>query len=360
MPEIWLNYGVTDVVLDIRAENLGQQIKNTGKTLTDEEISSKLNYLDISKPLEIAVLQNSNSIKKFLTKLFEKCEEKSVQLPRIMAEKKLVNFVKEGLPEGSVVTEFDIDDIPNSNLVFLDEIEFDGLFGFETVSTKLLKKFGKDEMLSAYEKRKGNLPTPGINAESFNIANKFADNFEIIAIEINSNSEGIVDISIEHPSKTSPILESFTSSAKQEIDKQRTLIISSGKSGSNNTFSKSLTSIWNCNEAVRDDGLAILIGECSDGIGSEAVQQYIDGRLTLERLKHPSKYFQGMEDLLYLTEIQKRINIGLVSVLPQFYVKKLNIKSFGGIKQVMDYIIKSQGVNQKVSVVSDGYRILLR
>ena len=32
MPEIWLNYGVTDVVLDIKAENLGHQIKNTGKT----------------------------------------------------------------------------------------------------------------------------------------------------------------------------------------------------------------------------------------------------------------------------------------------------------------------------------------
>lgn len=360
MPEIWLNYGPTDVVLDIRAENLGEQIKNTGKTLTNEEISSKLDSLDLSKPLEIAVLQNSDSITKILTKIFDKCEEKSIKLPSIMAEKNLINSVKEGLPEGSVVTEFNIDDVPNSNLVFLDEIEFDGLFGFETVSTKLLKKFGKEEMLLAYEKRKGNLPTPGKLGESFDIANKFTDNFEITAIEINSNSNGISDFSIEHPSKMSSILESFNSSSKKEIGKQRTLIISSGKHGSNTTFSKSLTSIWNCNEAVRDDGLAILIGECSDGIGSEAIQQYIDGRLTLERLNHPSKYIQGMEDLLYLTEIQKRINIGLVSVLPQFYAKKLNIKPFEGIKQVMDNIIKSQGANQKVSVISDGYRLLLR
>ena len=31
MPEIWLNYGITDVVLDIRAENLEQKI--TGKAV---------------------------------------------------------------------------------------------------------------------------------------------------------------------------------------------------------------------------------------------------------------------------------------------------------------------------------------
>ena len=31
MPEIWLNYGITDVVLDIRAENLEQKIDSEGE-----------------------------------------------------------------------------------------------------------------------------------------------------------------------------------------------------------------------------------------------------------------------------------------------------------------------------------------
>ena len=38
MPEIWLNYGSTDVVLDIKAENLEEKIGTDGKTLTDSEI----------------------------------------------------------------------------------------------------------------------------------------------------------------------------------------------------------------------------------------------------------------------------------------------------------------------------------
>ena len=38
MPEIWLNYGITDVVLDIKAENLEQKIDSDGKILDDSEI----------------------------------------------------------------------------------------------------------------------------------------------------------------------------------------------------------------------------------------------------------------------------------------------------------------------------------
>ena len=64
MPEIWLNYGANEVVLDIKAENLEQKIDAEGKTLSDSEIESKLESLDISKPTELVILNTSESIKK--------------------------------------------------------------------------------------------------------------------------------------------------------------------------------------------------------------------------------------------------------------------------------------------------------
>ena len=64
MPEIWLNYGKTEVALDIKAENLEQKIDVEGKTLSDSEIESKLDALDISKPIELVVLNTSKSVKK--------------------------------------------------------------------------------------------------------------------------------------------------------------------------------------------------------------------------------------------------------------------------------------------------------
>jgi hypothetical protein len=359
MPEIWLNYGATNVVLDIRAENLDQQLESKGNFLNDLEIGEKLDGLDISKPIELVVLNNSNSVKRTIKAIFEKFEQKSVQKPRILTDKKMVNLIKEYLPEGSSVAEFS-DEISNSSLVFVGEMEFDGLFGFETIATRLIKKFGKESMLSAYEKRKENLPVPGQETENIKIAQNFADGFEITAIEIAANSKGIVDLSVGHPTSTMSISKSLLASAENTVEKHRTLMISTGKDTSNDTLGRSLTTLWNCNKAIKDNGLGILLAECTNGIGSEAIQQYLEGRMSLERLKKPAKYVNGMEDLLFLTEIQKRFQVGMVSILPEFYLKKLNIISFAGIKRAMDHILKIQGIRQKVAVVSDGARILLK
>ncbi len=363
MPEIWLNYGLTDVVLDIKAENLEQKIDSEGKTLDDSVINEKLaTTLDLSKPLELVVLHNSKSILKIISSLFTLCEQKSKPFPKILTDKRILNLVKSGLPEGSSINEFNVDTgISNANLVFLAEIEFNGLFGYETIATRLIKKFGQESMLSAYAKRHGNLPTPGQYPESLTEAKKFADNFEIQGIEIIANSEGIVDFSIGHPSETAASsTKIFESHSIKDVGQHKTLVISTGKDSSNDTLGNSLSSLWNCSNAIKKDGLAILVAECKGGLGSDTLQQYVENRLTIEQLRNPSKYINGMEDLLYLSEIQKNFQIGLVSILPEFYAKKLNMISMQGIKYSMDYILKTQGSRQKVAVITDGARLLLR
>ena len=42
MPEIWLNYGKNEVVLDIMAENLDEQIKFEQPVIDDSEINENL------------------------------------------------------------------------------------------------------------------------------------------------------------------------------------------------------------------------------------------------------------------------------------------------------------------------------
>jgi len=361
MPEIWLNYGITDVVLDIKAENLEQKIDSEGKILDDSAINEKLNSLDLSKPMELVVLHNSKSILRIISSLFSLCEQKSKPFPKILTDKKILNLVKSGLPEGSSINEFEDDvGISNSNLVFMGEMEFNGLFGYETISTRLIKKFGQESMLTAYSKRQGNLPTPGQYSESLTEAKKFSDNFEIQGIEIIANSEGIIDFSIGHPSETISSTKILESNSIKDVGEHKTMVISTGKDASNDSLSNSLSSLWNCSNAIKKDGLTILVAECKSGLGSDAIQQYIEDRLTLEQLRNPTKYIYGMEDLLFLSEIQKKFQIGLVSILPEFYAKKLNMVSLAGIKYSMDYILKTQGARQKVAVVTDGARLLLR
>ena len=126
------------------------------------------------------------------------------------------------------------------------------------------------------------------------------------------------------------------------------------------TLGKSLSSLWNCYDAIKNDGMAILLGECKNGMGSEAIQQFIEGRLNPDKIRNPAKYIDGMEDLLFLSEIQKKFQVALVSILPELYAKRLNMISLNSTKQAMDYILKTQGARQKVEVISDGTRLLLR
>ena len=71
MPEIWLNYGQNEVVLDIQQENLNEKPSDENKLLEDSKIDEKLNTLDISKPVEIAILNYTDSVQQILTKIFK-------------------------------------------------------------------------------------------------------------------------------------------------------------------------------------------------------------------------------------------------------------------------------------------------
>lgn len=358
MPEIWLNYGLTDVVLDIKAENLDQKIEYSGPILDDTILSERLDAIDLSKPLDLVVLNYTAAVQKTLLLIYDKCAQKSVPKPKIFADKQIMNLVRSGLPQDGQVLAFDGMEKANPDLVFVGEMEFDGLFGFDAVCTRLLRRFGKDRMLSAYEKRQGNLPNSGEQTQSISTAKDFADSFDVLAVELVAHQGGIADVAVGHPSNTLSISGTLRTFSKK-VEKHRTLLISTGKDASNDTFGRSLGSLWNCYRAIRDDGLAMLVGECRAGIGSEAIRQFIEGRMSIERLQKPAKYVDGMEDLLYLSEIQKKIQIGLVSILPELYLKKLGILSFDGVKETLEYVLKHQGARQKISLVPDGARILL-
>lgn len=361
MPEIWLNYGSTDIVLDIKAENLERQVVASGSNLIDSEIALKLQQLDLTKPTEFVILDNTKAVQKVISLILEICNQKSLPKPKILVDRSNLNITKNIFSDSSIsISAFDNSQI-NANLIFIGEIEFDGLFGYNTISSKLLRRFGKEQMLEAYRKRNGNLPNSGEDLATIDIAKKFTDGFEISALEIVANSSGVVDMSIGHPSHTMGLSKSLMSIARNEIGKQKILVVSTGRESSNYTFRKSLSSLWNCTSAVKEEGTVILLAECKNGLDSNSIQQFIEGEMSLDRLKDPAKYVDGMEDLLYLMEVQKTFKIGIVSTLPHYYTKnKLTMIPFNGTREAMEHVFKIYGDKQKVSVILDGSCVLLR
>ena len=358
MPEIWLNYGSTNAILDIKAENLGQEIKVESNILDDSAIKDRLDALDISKPFEIAVLNNTSMVHKIIKTIFAKCEEKSVPIPKVFTNRDEIMMLKKSLPEGSMVSEFTNSQEIQTNLIFVAETELDGLLGFETVSSRLVKKYGKDIMKEIFNKRSNNRPAPGKTNSSAHAIKKFTDEFEISSIEITSTQNGIVGIHVGHPSSID-ILSNYTKIITKKIDSSQIVISSTGKYASNDTLDRSLQTIWNCSRAVQDDGLLILTGESSRGLGSRALQHFVEKRLDINDLKRTEGYIDGLENLFYLQEEQKRIKIGLISILPESYTKSLEIIPFDGIKYATEYILSDYGQKQKISIIPDGARILL-
>lgn len=362
MPEIWLSYGSTEVVLDIKAENLEKQVVSEGNNLSDSEVASRLQSVDLAKPTEIVILETTKAVHKAVALLLDACTQRSLPKPKILVDKSNLHLAKNMFSDPTIsISEFENSQLTNANLMFVGEMEFDGLFGFDTVATKLLRRFGREQMLEAYEKKNGSLPHPGEDLPTMDVAKKFTDGFEISSLEVAANSTGIVDIAAGHPAATMAISKSLLSTASSEAGKHRILFVSTGKETSNETLSRSLSSLWNCAGAVKEEGLAILLAECKNGLGSEALLQYVEGRMSLDRLRNPAKYVDGMENLLFLTELQKQFNIGLVSILPAHYTKeKLGLTTFGGTKESMEYVLKTYGERQKAVIVSDGSRVLLR
>ena len=372
MPEIWLNYGAADVVLDVKAENLGATVgledgKGMDGGLADEKLSELVE--PGGEPLELAVLHDTPAVRQVAERLFAMCERKSAPRPRVLADGAAARGGP-AFPGGAAAGEIGGGEgggaLPEGRLVFLAEMEMDGLFGYETVASRLLRRFGGGEyMLAAYAKRAGNAPAPGAAVPSLDEAASFAGRFEVRCVEALGGPGGLAGLAVGHPSETASLRTEMEASAVRDAGRHRAVVISTGKEASSSTLSRALNSLWSCQGAVdasKGGGIAVLLAESGGGLGSAALRARAEGwEDGLGGLESPARYTDGMEDLLFLRDAAGRgFQIGLVSALPEFYAKGLGMVPLGGARRAMDHILRTMGQRQKVAVVADGARLLLR
>ena len=379
VPEIWLNYGSSDVVVDVRAENLGETITGgQADALEGEALEKEIDgMIDLSAPSEMAVLHSTPAVHRLLNAVLDMCSRRSVAPPRIVADRWVAAPLRAALTEGARVESGAVPAVPGGGgggeggdagagrtAYFVAEAELDGLFGYETVASRLARRFGRDEaMLAAYAKRRGPAPAPGEDSDAAGEARQFADRFEVRAVDIVAGPAGISHVRAGHPSETSkevPRLLEAAAVRDGAAGRHRSLIASTGKAASNDTLVRSLSSLWNCRAAVPKGGLVVLLAECGRGTGAEALQRFVEGRLDVSDLRRPSRYIDGMEALLFLEEAKRDIQVGIVSVMPDLYTKRLGLVPLAGARAALDYTLSTMGQRHKVSVLPDAARSLLR
>lgn len=356
MPEIWLGYGSTDVVLDIKQENLLYCYPELN-LLSDENIKDTLADIKFSKKTLIFPLSSSKWIKKIISFLIEINKTDSTKEIEIGTFSEYFLQIKNQFDDNIRIFQMDknvfYEYIKNfDNVIFISQIGYEPLFGFSVTPSMLVRNCVDglmDEIFHSYEIIS---PNPGQIGDPLKIALEFYDKLGLYSIEILSNQYGISRLYCGFDStfiKSS--VSNFKSSTNFNLAEQKSLIVSSGVEPENHsTLTNSLYSLWNSIKILKNQGMAVLLAENSHGIGDGALTMYLEGKLNLSQIKKIN-YVNGLEHLVYLENLKNEYYLGLVSSIPFHYTKtKLGLTTFNNVKEVLQNMLTRYGKSNKIAI----------
>lgn len=375
MPEIWLKYGTTNVVLDIKFENLLSHISSNFQSIPQQEIMDIIRSIRLTDNTLILALSESKAAAKVAMMLTETAHMQgfpsiTIDVPTKFAgafRTDLTTIAGRGDPVS--INRIDYESLEErmkkfQKTVVISNVAYDPLFGFAGAPTRLLRNLYTDEMTEAFKARRENKPLPGIEDRPLKIAMSATESIQAstTSIELVVSSTGIAGIHV------GSIVEAFNKAIEQlksisvaEIEPAKCAIISaSNESNKHSTLTDSLNSLWNSMHAIKEGGSAILLAENREGVGGGALQMFIEGRLKIDQL-YQIPYIAGLEHLIYMEEMRKKYELGLVSTIPYYYSKiKLGFTTYEGAKNILDKLVERHGKNFKSIILSDPDIILLK
>jgi hypothetical protein len=370
MPEIWLRYGTTDVVLDIKFENIANQIFSSFQvSLDQEDIKTAITSgIPITDKMLILGLSASKAAAKTITMLAQEAHTKglsfTIDVPHKISSTLRANLTDiETIPVNRIDYQSLNDRMAKfQNTVIVSSVAYDPLFGFSGAPTALLRNLLADQMAVAFNARKDNRPAPGIEGNPLKVATSAVESIPALSIELVADGDNVRGI------HTGGIKEAFDKAIEQlqsistiETELVKCAIISaSDEPSSHSTLATALNSLWNSIHIIKEGGTAILLAEARGGIGGGALQMSIEGKLKQEQL-HLSPYIDGLEHLLFMEELRVKYDMGLVSTLPHYYTKtKLGFTTYSGTEDVLQKLQEKHGKNFRTLVLSNADITLLK
>ena len=139
--------------------------------------------------------------------------------------------------------------------------------------------------------------------------------------------------------------------AKTPMPPARGMVVGIGGRGYDDTFSSAIRGVWNVLEGVRKSGSILLVAECSEGMGSTALEMLVTGRLA-EGERRKEKYVEGIEEIFYLNKLKDEYDVLLLSGLPETYARsKLGLTTAKGSGEAVGRILNKMGRTGKVNIV---------
>jgi hypothetical protein len=354
LPEVWFPYGGVETLVTVQAENLGTLVEPLAEKSSEE--TERLVEL-LRSPVSLFVCDINPTTMELLRDLVGLAQANP---PRVVASepKKAEASVPElkgkviYLPK-DVASEADAPEpVPMlkeaGRKVFIGTARPDPLFGIVDAKVAAALDWVKGAMIEAATARKDFEPTPFEKTESFETAAEIASNIK----------EATFLTAIPRGGRMRSILEDAPFDAirngflETNFLPTRGLIVGAGGRGNDDTFSAALRSVWGVIGGVKKSGDVLLLSECSEGVGSPALEMFVSGRISAEGRRR-EKYIAGLEEIYYLSKLKEEYGVLLLSGLPETFTRnKLGITSARGSAEAVGRLLNRLGRNAKVNLVT--------
>jgi hypothetical protein len=359
MPELWLNYGSTDIIVDLRVENLSLIENSKFDMCGNENLNQKIESIPITYDTTLVPLDGSNSTVQLTSKLISLAESKGISLsietiPRV--RRQLSNKIQTQNISLIETNNDHFQELTNEKgTIFISKANIDPFFGYSGTPTNLLREFEQDKMNQAFHSRVDDLPHPGDKCAPIETANKFCESMEAMSIEIISNNSGINDFFYGQ------IFQSFQNATNKlnylSIENQqelKSLILGTNiDSNSSSTLSSTLNLLWNSIKVLKRNAIVVIISENNKGFGSKAIEKFAYGEIKLEDYEN-SNYIEGLEHLMFINELREKYSMAILSSLPKYYLKEIfGFKIFSNIQEAAENILDMNGKSHRISIIQD-------
>lgn len=366
MPELWLNYGSTDIVVDLKVENLLLVENPKFDVINDEILDQEIESIQIEDTTTLVPLDASNSTVQLVSRLIALAEARGIKLT-IGSIPKTRKKLSHKLQNQNIITfenntEYLQNIVNDKNTIFVSKTNIDPFFGYSGTPVTLLREFEQEKMNEAFQSRTDNLPHPTSIGPPIEVANKSCEGMNAKSIEIISSNQGINNIFYGE------ILQSFHSAIKkleslaiEEHPEVKSLIVGTNiDTNSSSTLSSSLSLLWNSINIIKRNTIVVIVSENINGFGAKAIEKFAYGEIKLEDYES-STYFEGLEHIMFINELREKFDMAILSSLPKYYLKEtFGLKVFSNIQEAAEKILQMNGKTHRISIIQDPNTAIFR